>query len=179
MKQIFHYLKDTVNYKLIYTKYNRNLVSYNDSNYADDVSTCWSTAKYVFYFTKGLIAYKSSFMKTIALSIAETEYMILCLTAQKAVWLKEFLNHVNYITELIMIYKNNHFAITLAKNSEIHSWSKHINVCFHWLHQVINEDINIIWIEDNNQTADDFTKVLNINCFERFIIMLCMINHFT
>ena len=40
MKQIFHYLKDTVNHELIYMKHDENLVNYNDSDYADDVSTC-------------------------------------------------------------------------------------------------------------------------------------------
>ena len=179
MKQIFCYLKDTVNHELIYMKHDENLVNYSDSDYADDVSTCWSTAEYVFYLAEDLIIYKSSLMKIVVLSTAETEYMILYSAVQEAVWFKDFLNHVNHIIELIMIYENNCSAIALTKNPEIHSQSKHIDVCFHWLCQIINEGIDITWIEDSNQAADDFTKVLNANCFERFIIMLCMINHFT
>ena len=81
VKQIFCYLKDTVNHELIYTKHSRNLINYNDSNYADDVNTCWSITEYVFLLVKNLIVYKLSLMKIITLLTAETEYMILCLTA--------------------------------------------------------------------------------------------------
>ena len=62
------------------------------------------------------------------------------------------------------------------KNSEVHSHSKHIDVCFHWLCQIIDEGVKITWIESSNQAADGLMKALPTVTYQKFIKMLCMIN---
>ena len=76
--------------------------------------------------------YRLSLLKTVVLLITKSEYMTLCMAVQEAMWIKGFLNHVDH-TELkaVIIYEDNWFTIDFMKNSEVHSYSKHINVCFH------------------------------------------------
>ena len=174
--QIFCYLKGTVDQDLVYTKNGGNhLVSYSDSDYTDDITTCWSITEYVFYLTEESIAYRSSFLKTIALSITKLKYMMLCMAVQEAMWIRGFLNHVGHTeSKAVTIYEDNWFMINFMKNSEVHSCSKHIDICFHWLQQIIDEGVKITWIESSNQTADELMKALPVIVYQKFIKMLYM-----
>ena len=128
-----------------------HLVSYSNLNYTNNIITHQSITEYVFYLVRGLITYKLSFLKIITLSTTESEYMTLCMTAQKIMWIKSFLNHISYIrSKTVIMYENNQSTIDFTKNSEMHSYSKHINIHFHWFHQIIDEGIKITWIESSN-----------------------------
>ena len=119
--------------------------------------------------------YKSSFLKTVVLSTTESEYMALCMTVQEAMWIKGFLNHIGHTRlKTVTIYEDNQSTIDLTKNPEVHSCSKHIDVHFHWLHQIIDEGIKITWIESSNQAANGLTKALPAVAYQKFIEMLCM-----
>ena len=99
----------------------------------------------MFYLAEGLIVYKSSLLKIIALSTTKSEYMALCMAVQKTMWIRHFLNHVDHTTlKAITIYEDNQSMIDLTKNSEVHNYSKHIDVHFHWLCQIIDEGVKII-----------------------------------
>ena len=161
---------------LIYTKNSGNhFVDYSDSDYTGDITTHWNIAEYIFYFARGSIIYRLSFFKIVALLITESEYMMLCMAVQKIMWIRGFLNYINH-TELktITIYKDNWSIIDLMKNSKMHNHSKHIDVHFHWLCQIIDEDIKITWIKSSNQTADGLTKALPVVVYQKFIEMLYM-----
>ena len=64
--------------------------------------------KYVFYLARGLIAYKLSLLKIIALSTTESEYMVLCMAVQETMWIKDFLNHIDHTRlKAVIIYEDN------------------------------------------------------------------------
>ena len=161
-----------MNHDLIYTKHDNEIIDYSNLNYVDDVSTHCFITKYVFYLVKELITVRSILIKMIALLMTEIEYMMLCFTAQETLWLKNFFNHLNHIINSITVYENNCSAIDLTKNPEIHSQSKHIDMCFHWLCQAADKNIHVKWIESSKQTADEFTKPLLVIVYECFIVML-------
>ena len=64
--------------------------------------------------------------------------------------------------------------IDFMKNPEVHSCSKHINICFHWLHQIIDEGVRITWIESSNQATNGLIKALPAVAYQKFIEMLYM-----
>ena len=109
-----------------------HLIDYSNSDYTGDITICWSTAKYMFYFAEDSIVYKLSLLKIITLFTIKSEYMMLCMAVQKTIWIRGFLNHINHTTlKAVIIYKDNQSIINLTKNSEVYSYSKHIDVCFH------------------------------------------------
>ena len=131
--QIFHYLKGTVDWGLVYTKNSSNhLVDYSDLDYAGDIITCQSIMRYVFYLTEDLIVYKLSLLKTVVLLTTESEYMALYMAAQKAMWIRGFFNHIGHTAlKAVIIYEDNWSMIDFMKNPEVYSCSKHIDVHFH------------------------------------------------
>ena len=50
-------------------------------------------------------------------------------------------------------------AISIAKNPVLHSWTKHIDVRFHFLRDSYEkEEIDLVHVETQNQLADILTK---------------------
>jgi hypothetical protein len=59
-------------------------------------------------------------------------------------------------------------AISIAKNPVLHSKTKHIEVCFHFLRDHYEKgDIDLHHIDTQNQLADIFTKSLDQAQFAR------------
>jgi len=82
--------------------------------------------------------------------------------------MKEALKDVNiYINQPITIYCDNTSAISLSKNSVMHSRTKHIPIKYHFLHeQVAEQNIVLEYISTKEQIADIFTKPLPREAFE-------------
>ena len=99
------------------------------------------------------------------------------MAAQEAMWIKGFLNYIGHTRlKAVIIYEDNQSMIDLTKNSEMYSCSKYIDVHFHWLWQIIDEDVKITWIESSNQAADELMKALPTIAYQKFIKMLYMTN---
>lgn len=72
---------------------------------------------------------------------------------------------------------DNNSTIQLSKNPVLHGKSKHIEVRFHYLRDLVNEGtmrLNYCPIED--QIADIFTKPLKLDQFVKLRRMLGVIN---
>jgi hypothetical protein len=68
---------------------------------------------------------------------------------------------------LTVIHYDNMSTINLTKNSIIHGRSKHINVRFHFLHELCKEGvIELKHYNSQDQVADITTKTLKIDVFE-------------
>ena len=68
-----------------------------------------------------------------------------------------------------IIYYNNQGAITLAKNPQFHTRTKHINIQHHFIRDKVSERaVELQYIKTENQVADSLTKPLNKIKFKRF-----------
>jgi len=64
---------------------------------------------------------------------------------------------------------DNQSAIAIAKNPEFHDWTKHIDICYHFLrHKVESGDITLDYVPTNNQSADVLMKGLAQEKHEKF-----------
>ena len=81
----------------------------------------------------------------VALSSTEAEYMALSEATQEAVWLKAFMRELGEVSsnEPVNVYETNQGAIALAKNSEFHKRTKHIDIRYHFVHEKV-EDGHVI-----------------------------------
>ena len=163
VKRIFAYLKGTSNYGLCFgeTKL-KKLIGFTDSDYAGDLTTRRSTSGFVFLLNGGPVAWSSRRQTCVALSTTEAEYMAACEAAKEAVWMRRFLNEIKEEpTGPISVYCDNQSAIKLVHNPEFHQRTKHVDVKFHFIRdQQEKGDIDVSYVETENQLADIFTKPL-------------------
>ena len=65
------------------------------------------------------------------------------------------------------IYCDNNSAISLSKNHVFHQHSKHIDIRYHYICELVNNgDICLKFCRSKEQLADIFTKPLAKNVFE-------------
>jgi len=75
--------------------------------------------------------------------------------------MKKFLQELGQNQESYVLYCDSQSAIHLSKNSAYHSRSKHIDVRYHWIRDVLeNKLLQIEKIHTNENEADMMTKPL-------------------
>ena len=119
-----------------------------------------STLGYIFIASGGAITWKSKKQTTIALSSTKAKYVALSEAAREACWLRNFCGELGYPQEFpIDIKGDNNGSITMAKNQQFHSQSKHIEIWWHWVWDLIEQElIKIESCQNPQQTA--LTKAL-------------------
>lgn len=56
-------------------------------------------------------------------------------------WMKRLLQELGFNQEMYVLYCDNQSAIHLNKNPTFHSRSKHIDVRYHWIREVLDEKL--------------------------------------
>lgn len=175
-KRILRYLKGTINLGIFYRKqeYNLKLVAFTDSDYAGDLDDRRSTSGFVFKLGARAISWASKKQPVVALSTTEAEYMAATLCACQCVWLRRVLEKIEVEEKTAtMIMCDNSSTIQLSKNPVFHGKSKHIDVKFHFLRDLVNNGvIKLSYCASENQTADIMTKPLKLEQFEKLRGML-------
>ena len=168
VKRVLRYIKGTMNMGLIYRKSNDfNLHGFSDADWAGDEMTRKSMSGYVFKLGDSTISWGSKKQSVVALSTTEAEYIALSLACQEAVWLRNLLGDFKHNQGETIIYEDNQGAITLSKNPSNHSRTKHIDIKYHYVRDLITrKEVNILYCPSKNMLGDIFTKGLPRGQFE-------------
>ncbi|XP_070668933.1 secreted RxLR effector protein 161-like [Malus domestica] len=142
-KRVLRYVKGTVNFGVFYKEGGtEELVGYTDSDYVDDQNDRKSTFGYVFTLSLGAVSWSLKKQPVVTLSTTEAEFITAASSACQAIWLRrilEQLNHGQY--KPTVIHCDNVSAIKLSKNPVMHGQSKHIDVRFHFLRNLIKDEV--------------------------------------
>ncbi|XP_058742088.1 secreted RxLR effector protein 161-like [Vicia villosa] len=144
VKRILRYVKGTLGNRILFpeedTGRKYDLLGYTDFNWCRDKDDRKSTAGYVFMFGEAPISWCSKKEPLVALSSCETEYIIASLCACQVVWITNLLGELgSNVGEAVTLLVDNVPAINLAKNPIAHGRSKHIEMKFHYLRDLVCE----------------------------------------
>ena len=107
------------------------------------------------------MSWTSKAQKTVALSLTEAEYMALSDCSRQVVWMHTLMGELSYHLKPIPIYGNNQGSIFIASNPVTEKWSKHIEICFHFIREVIEKKLaEVFFINGDKNPADLLTKNL-------------------
>ena len=146
------------------------LIGYSDSDWGENKDDRHSTSGQVFTLANGAISWRSRWQKTVPLSVAEAEYMELAETAKQAAWLRSFTQEIGRSpTHPTTICAKNQAAIFLATNPAQQTRIKHMDICYHYIwEQVEDQRVIICHIPGEDNPADLFTKPLGQIKVEKF-----------
>lgn len=167
-KGVLRYIKGTQYFGVFYGRSSKiNLLGYTDSDYARDVDDRKSTSGYVFLLNGTAVCWSSRKQDIVTLSSTEAEYVAATSSACHCVWLKGMLQELGAISgECIDIMCDNSSTIKLSKNPVMHRRTKHIDVRFHYLRNLCNEEvIKLVFVGTNDQIADIMTKPIKLDQF--------------
>src|SRR5258708_24011851 len=125
---------------------------------------------YAFIFCGATISWPAKKQLTIALSSTKAEYMAMTHAGKEAVFLEHIFGDVGIpFSILTTLLIDNQFTIALVENPIFHAWTKHINVCHHWVHEKVKDgNVELEYTPIADQTVDIFTKLLYSVQFEKF-----------
>ncbi|KAH9687282.1 hypothetical protein KPL70_014707 [Citrus sinensis] len=172
VKWILRYIQKTLDVGLLFERddtLGQGVIGYVDSDYAGGLDKRRSTTEYVFTFAGGPISWKSTLQSIIALSTTEAEYMAITEAVKEAIWLQGLLENLGLAQEHINVYCDSQSAIHLTKNQVYHARTKHIDVQFHFVREIV-DDGNILLqkIKTGDNPTDMLTKVVTTIKFEHF-----------
>ncbi|KAJ9554165.1 hypothetical protein OSB04_018210 [Centaurea solstitialis] len=177
-KRILRYLKGTSEFGIFYSsKVTTDLEAYSDSDYAGDLDDRKSTSGYVFLFGKGAVSWSSKKQPVVSLSSTEAEYISAASCASQCIWLRNVLRELGSIEKGgTVINCDNNSAIQLSKNAVLHGRSRHIDVKFHFIRDLVNKEMVVLkYCNTQDQIADIMTKPIKAEQFRKLREMLGMI----
>jgi len=122
----------------------------------------------VFCLGTNIILWCSRKQNSIALSSAEAEYISTNKVVCQSMWLRRILSnlHQKVIDPTIILY-DNMLAIIITKNPVFHTKSKHMQLRYHFIKDIVSKkEIQLKFINTNNQPADVLTKVVPVKKFQ-------------
>ncbi len=96
VKRIFKYLTDTMNLNVIYGITDNSLIDYINADWGGCHNIRKFTVAYLLLLYEGFISWCSKCQQFITLISTEAEYMIKMQAMKKAIWLRHFLNEIDY-----------------------------------------------------------------------------------
>ena len=179
VKWILRYIRGTLNVGLVYerdTTGGQLCIGYVDSDYAGDLDKRRSTTGYVFTLTRAPVCWRCTLQSTVALSTTEAEYMAVTEAVKEAIWLRGLLEELGISQRSVTIHCDSMSAIYLAKNQVFHARTKHIDVRYHFVRDVLEDgDVEIVKVHTKDNPADMLTKVVPSNKFDhcRNLLNIC------
>ncbi|GJS69264.1 retrotransposon protein, putative, ty1-copia subclass [Tanacetum coccineum] len=91
----------------------------------------------------------------------EAEYMALTEAVKESIWLKGLLIELGVNLRSVVVNCDNQSAIHLSRNAMFHERTKHINVRYHFIREIVeSKEIEVAKIGTKDNAADAFTKVV-------------------
>jgi len=146
------------------------LEGWTDSDYAACKDTRRSRGGYLFTINGTAVAWSSRMQTVVATSTAEAEYIAGAGAAREAVWLRRVCSEMEgRPIPPVLVRVDNQAALNMAVNNSDSARTKHIDVHYHFLRQVVaRNQVKVSYVRTDANPADMFTKPLATVKFEAF-----------
>ena len=174
VKRIMRYLRGTYNLGLLYSRQDSGTcVGYSDSDWGGDLDDRKSTSGYLFLIGGGSVSWRSKKQSSVALSTAEAEYIALASAGQEAAWMRVLIAELcGHPMKELTVLEDNQSAIQMTKNPQFHGRTKHIDIKFHFIRELVSNGIvKLTYCPTGDMIADMLTKGLPHNHFAKLRYM--------
>jgi hypothetical protein len=139
------------------------ILGYCDADYAGSLDDRRSMSAYVFLIAGGAVSWQAQKQDLVTLSTVEAEYVAATPASKEAVWLRALLQGLGLQPAgATTILTDSQGSIALAKNPEHHQRSKHIDVRYHFVRELLaNQTIEMVYVPSAQNVADQLTKPLS------------------
>ncbi|GJT25215.1 retrovirus-related pol polyprotein from transposon TNT 1-94 [Tanacetum coccineum] len=114
---------------------------YHDADHAGRQDTRRGTSGSAQFLGDKLVSWSSKKQKCTAISSTEAEYIALSGCCAQILWMRSQLTDYGFQFNMIPLYCDNKSAIALCCNNVQHSRAKHIDVCYHFIKEQVENGI--------------------------------------
>ena len=174
--RLYNYIYWSADFALRFTKQDNPTppICYTDADFANDRSDQISVSGYVFTAFGTPVSWSSKKQKEVATSTAEAEYTAIFHASQQAFWIRQFAEEIGYaLTEPLRVYTDSTTALAIAKGTQAHTRSKHIDIRYHKIRErVTNKVIELVYVRSKDNLADIMTKQLSRSAHHKALVAL-------
>ena len=168
VKRVFKYLRGTTYYAICYQGRPGldGVIDVHGFVDARDVDHEISTSGYVFNLFGGAISWISKRQVVVAPSTTKAEYMAATHASKEAVWLQRLCSGIGFVQKGVRLDCDSQSEILLAKNPAYHAKTKHIDVQYHFVRDMV-EDKKVLLekLDTLKKVADSLTKFVSTKKF--------------
>ena len=161
-------MNGTEGYGIFYTVSDEfELVGYIDSDWARSIDDRKSTSGYIFHMGLAVMLWASKKQPIFSQSTTEAEYIVANVATCQEIWLRRILADLCERQEdATTIFCDNISSIALSKNPLFHGRSKHIEIRYHFIRELVeNGDIKMEYCRSKQQLANILIKPLVMESF--------------
>ena len=148
-------------------------VGYYDYDFAGDLDKQISTTGYIFTLGEDPISWRSILQSTITLSTTEIEYMTTTKIVKEGICLKELLGNLRVILENIEVLCDKESAVFLAKNQTYNAQTKHADVKYHYVREIIESGVVLLKkIDTKDNSSNMLTKMISGVKFQHYLKLI-------
>ena len=146
VKRIIKYVGGTCDYGLFYSKYsNLSLAGFSDFDWAGNADDRKIIIGGCFYVRANLVAWMSKKKNFVSLSTAEAEYIATESCCSQLLKMKKLLTDYGISQDTMVVYCDNSSAIDISKKPVQHSKTKHIEIKYHFIRDLVERKI-VSWV---------------------------------
>ena len=120
---------------------NLSLASFSDSDWAGYADDRKSTNGGCFYVGANLVTWMSKKQNSVSLSTAVAEYIAAKSCCTQLLWMKKVLTDYVISQDTMIVYCDNSSAIDISKNPVQYSKTKHIEIRYHFIRDLVESKI--------------------------------------
>jgi hypothetical protein len=163
---IFRYLVGTQDYTLEYGRKQEGFQAFADADWGSDTSTRRSTSGFLVKLGGAAVSWTTKAQKTVALSSTEAEYMSLSDASRQLVWTRSLMQELAFELGPLPLCGDNQGAIFIASNAVQEKRTKHIDIRYHYIREVVEQgQVELYFVPTDQNPADMFTKNLTRDKF--------------
>jgi hypothetical protein len=181
VKRVLRYLRGTMSHgiRLGGSDYvNKPFLSaFVDANYAMCPDTRRCVSGYIVLFFGSLVSWLAKKQNLVTLSTTEAEFVALALCIQECLYIRQLAGELLQTSDQpTVVYEDNQSTIKIAENAEHHGRSKHIDVRYMFVRDLVEANQFILkYCPTKQQIADFFTKAHPEPAFRTFCKALRLI----
>nr|GEY98543.1 hypothetical protein [Tanacetum cinerariifolium] len=122
-----------------------------------------------------VVSWKATLQHMVALLTTKAEYMALTEAVKEAIWLRGLLEELGVEHNRVTVNCDNQGVIHLLRNHVFHERTKHINVRYHFIREVLEvKTVEVLKVGTEHNAADALTKEVRENklCTSFFQILI-------
>ena len=163
LNRIFRYLKKTIDLILLFD-WTINSISYANAVYENDLIDRKFTYENTLFIKNDAVIWISKKQRIIVSFTTEIKYVSMCQISKNIVWtirwIKKFDLNQN-LNFFIKLFDDNQKSLNLIKNSKHHNRIKHIDVQYHYIKKMIENDlIKFVYVFINEMIVDILIKFI-------------------
>lgn len=167
MLKLLGYVQNTKHYKINLSNLkNLKIRGYSDANYATNRDDRVSLGGLIIYIDNVPITWRTCKQKSVSLSTMEAEFIALAEASKEMVWVKNIINDQRLDLHLqeCELFCDNKAAIDFSRSPVQNNRSKHIDVKFFFVRQLINDGVfTLRFVPSKHNKADILTKPIMKN----------------